>query len=671
MVPPPPPPPFCLPFGSKKSRPLSPSRTFSEKTHPSRRSYSTRDSPRSGRSRSLPRTGDDDSYLSGSYSPTATITSKGENLTFKTDSESYEHLPSARTSSPPPQQPRKRGWGYGWGLGKAREKETQKDTPKGIQKEAGMSEVKGTKLLSRKNTTSTQASLPYVPESTNISDLSVVSPMGRPVRPPLTPITDASPRTSSSSSRPTVPPKRSSTQRSKESSRSGASKQSGAVGASRFSPRRPNLSPADSQSTLVGSALERKMNDVDEPKEKVVTTQRLEELRTLMLKETLDYYVIPSEDAHGSEYVAACDKRRQFISGFTGSAGQAIVSKGNAYLITDSRYWLQAEEELDSNWTLIRVPLVENFKDWQSFLLSRIGEGSRIGLDARMVSWAKASALNSAVQRLGAKLVFPTQNLIDLVWKSKPARSKEPVFVHSRRFAGQDASAKLDSIRRWIAAQPPAKPGYSKPGPPTDAQKHVATLITGLSNVAWTLNLRGHDVPYNPVFQAYLFVSLESAVLFVELAKLTDDVRNHLSALHVEPREYNNLWSFLRRASWGPGKVLIADDASYAISLLLTHFRYTIVPSPSFVDERKAIKNEIEIEGLRSAYLRDGASYVRWLAWLEDKLAKGYQVTEYEAAQRLTEYRRKNDHFEGLAYENISATGPNAALPHYSPTKSA
>lgn len=286
-----------------------------------------------------------------------------------------------------------------------------------------------------------------------------------------------------------------------------------------------------------------------------------------------------------------------------------------------------------------------------------------------MISWGKASVLNQQVQKRGGKLVFPAQNLIDLVWKNKPARSKEPVFIQTRRFAGQDAQTKLDQIRNWIREQPPAKPNYAKPGPPTETQKHVATLIASLPNVAWVLNLRGHDVPFNPVFHAYLFISLNSAVLFVELSKLTDDVKHHLDSIGVECKEYNDVWSYLRKASWGPGKVLISDDTSYAISLLLTHFRYTVVPT-SFVEARKAIKNATEIEGLRNAYLRDGASFVRWLAWLEDKLNKGYEVTEYEAAQRLTEYRRKNEYFEGLAYENISATGPNAALPHYSPTKS-
>lgn len=182
-------------------------------------------------------------------------------------------------------------------------------------------------------------------------------------------------------------------------------------------------------------------------------------------------------------------------------------------------------------------------------------------------------------------------------------------------------------------------------------------------------------------------ITPDKAVLFIDSAKLTDDVEDYLKAVGVDMREYNDLWSYLRKREWGEGKVsflihvlvsrvlnarfpqvIIAPETSYAIALMLTHFRYTVMPS--YISSMKAIKNDTEIDGMRRAYLRDGASFVRFLAWLEEKLNKGYEITEYEAAFRLTEYRRTNKHFMGLAYENISASGPNAALPHYSPTKS-
>jgi Xaa-Pro aminopeptidase len=351
---------------------------------------------------------------------------------------------------------------------------------------------------------------------------------------------------------------------------------------------------------------------------------------------------------------------------FTGSAGQAVISKSNAYLITDSRYWLQAEEQLDDNWIIIRSgEPPDGPKDWLEWLVDRARD-ARIGIDARMLPHEKAVLLNAQLGARNSKLAYPPQNLADLIWKAKPSRSKDTVYIQPTEFTGMDAEEKLKAIQAWVKAQPPAMPSYSKAAP-TEAQQHIGTLITALPSIAYTLNLRGSDVPYNPVFQAYLYVGLSQVVLFIESLKIDDHVREYLAALGVQQREYNDIWAFLRKRDYGVGKILINNQTSYAISLMLTHMRYTV--APSFVDEMKALKNETELEGLRHAYARDGAAYVRWQAWLDEKLNQGYEISEYEAAFRLTEYRRHNKHFMGLAYENISASGPNAALPHYVPTK--
>lgn len=430
--------------------------------------------------------------------------------------------------------------------------------------------------------------------------------------------------------------------------------------------KRPPFYSNDSSSTLVGSAYERKINDVESIKERIDSTERLEQIRKLMMKDNLDYYVVPSEDAHQSEYVSAGDKRREWVSGFSGSAGQAIISKTAAYLVTDSRYWLQARAQLDPNWHLITAGAVDAPKDWIEWLVDR-AKDTKVGIDARMISHEKATRLNTQLSAKGSKLIFPPQNFVDLCWKDKPPRSGEPVFIQSIEFTGREASSKVAEVRQWVRSQPPAVIPYSK-SPPTPAQAHVGTLISSLSNIAYLLNLRGSDIPFNPLFYAYLFISIDRVILFLDAAKLTDDVEDYLRAHKIQRRDYNDIWPFLRRREWGEGRLLINAETSYAISLMLTHFRYTVVPS--LVDNMKAIKNEVELEGLRRAYLRDGAAFVRWLAWLDHKIRQGYDITEYEAAWRLTEYRRQNKHYWGLAYENISASGPNAALPHYSPSKS-
>ena len=177
---------------------------------------------------------------------------------------------------------------------------------------------------------------------------------------------------------------------------------------------------------------------------------------------------------------------------------------------------------------------------------------------------------------------------------------------------------------------------------------------------AYLLNLRGDDVPFNPVFHSYLFVSLDQTILFIEPAKVTEDIDTYLQSLGVERRDYNDLLTFLRRKEWGDGKVIISPQTSYAISLMLTSFRYTVLPS--FVEDMKSVKNETELEGLRNAYVKDGAAWVRWQAWLEAKMSQGYDITEYEAAWRLTEFRREQEGYRGLAYSNISASGPNGGM---------
>jgi Xaa-Pro aminopeptidase len=231
----------------------------------------------------------------------------------------------------------------------------------------------------------------------------------------------------------------------------------------------------------------------------------------------------------------------------------------------------------------------------------------RIGIDARMLAHAKAMSLNAALAAKGSKLVYPPQNLIDLIWKSKPSRSKDTVYVQPNEFSGMDAVQKIQAVRDWISQQPAAVPSYSKAAP-TQAQKHVGTLITALPNIAYVLNLRGSDIPYNPVFQAYLYIGLERAVLFIDSSKVEHGVRQYLDELEVQLREYNDIWSFLRKREMGEGKVLINSQTSYAISLMLTHMRYTV--AASFLDEMKAMKNETELEGMRHAYARDGAAYV-------------------------------------------------------------
>ena len=166
---------------------------------------------------------------------------------------------------------------------------------------------------------------------------------------------------------------------------------------------------------------------------------------------------------------------------FTGSAGQAIVSKSSAYLITDSRYWLQARDQLDSNWVLVTAGAVGEVKDWTEWLVRR-ADNSKIGIDARLISYEKATALNAELKSKNSKLQYPPQNLVDLVWREKPSKSREPIYVQPQEFTGLGAGQKLDMIREWISSEPPSVPSYSK-SPPKPSQMQTATLLSNLSSI--------------------------------------------------------------------------------------------------------------------------------------------------------------------------------------------
>ncbi|KAI0665810.1 nucleolar GTP-binding protein 1-domain-containing protein [Trametes maxima] len=364
---------------------------------------------------------------------------------------------------------------------------------------------------------------------------------------------------------------------------------------------RHTLHPSESSLTLVGSALERKMRDEDPITDRQDTGSRLESLRSHMRQHDLAYYVIPSQDSHGSKYIAPSDKRRKWIYGFTCTAGQAIVSATTGYLITHSRYWLQAREQLNQNWALVQAGSIDSTKTRVDWIVER-AENCEVGIDAPLIAYEQATALNNALKPKNTKLYYSPQNLVDPIWRDQPTRSRKPIYVQRKEFAGSDQAARIQ----------------------------VATLISNLSCIAWMLNLRGDDIPFNPVFHSYLLVGIHSTSLFIELAKITPEVHTYLQPIGVAVRDHNDIWTFLCRKEPGEGNVIVSPQTSYAICLMLTTFRCTVFPS--YVEEMKAVKNETELRGLRNVYVRDGAAFVRWLAWLEEKMGEGYDVTEWEVA---------------------------------------
>ncbi|KAI8968798.1 Creatinase/aminopeptidase [Trametes punicea] len=403
----------------------------------------------------------------------------------------------------------------------------------------------------------------------------------------------------------------------------------------------------------------------------VDTSQRLHALRELMGKPeyNVQAVVVPTEDQrkYFSEYIAQCDERRAFISGFTGSAGTAVVTPQDAYLFTDGRYFLQASKQLDQfvanqdvlsnlpcayctnrNWTLMKQGLPD-VPTWQDFLSKNLDKDIRIGVDPSLISASDADSIQKALEPKGSKLVSLPQNLVDLVWPDRPPRPANKVFPLDVKHAGQHHAEKLKQVREELKKK--------------DAQ---AVVVNMLDEVAWLFNLRGSDIDYNPVFFAYALVDQDKARLFVNESQLDSSVHEHLGS-EVETHPYDTFFSYLtnlgaeldahKDSIANEQKVLVSDKASLAVAEAIGKDHIIVARSP--VTDLKAVKNEVEIEGFRQSHIRDGAALVRYFAWLEEQLNAGKELSESQVADQLEKYRLELDLFMGLSFSTISATGPN------------
>ncbi|KAK5198965.1 hypothetical protein LTR92_001436 [Exophiala xenobiotica] len=396
--------------------------------------------------------------------------------------------------------------------------------------------------------------------------------------------------------------------------------------------------------------------------ETVDTTKRLAQLRDLMRQHKLDVYIVPSEDSHQSEYIAPCDARREYICGFTGSAGTAVITLENAALATDGRYFNQASKQLDSNWLLLKQGM-EDVPTWQEWTTEQAEGGKTVGVDPTVITATDARKLSETLKKKShATLVGVSENLVDKIWKNRPSRPTEKVIVLNEKYAGKSYKEKLDDLRKDLKKK-----------------KAAGMVVSMLDEVAWLFNLRGSDIPYNPVFFSYAAVTPTSATLYVDSSKLGPEIKDYL-ADSVEIKPYDALFSDLTgiaataanevqqngtTKSHEP-KLLLSNKFSWALSLGLGGDD-KVEEARSPIADAKAIKNDNELEGMRQCHIRDGAALIEYFAWLEHELLNGTWIDEVQGADKLEEIRSKGEHFRGLSFDTISSTGPNAAVIHYKP----
>ncbi|WP_380871440.1 aminopeptidase [Sphingomonas sp. DBB INV C78] len=374
---------------------------------------------------------------------------------------------------------------------------------------------------------------------------------------------------------------------------------------------------------------------------------RLKALREELAKRKLDGFVVPLTDEHMSEYVGAYAQRLAWLTGFQGSAGSAVVLPAEAAIFVDGRYTLQVREQVDgAHWSYQSVPQT-SIAEW---LKEHAPQGGRIGYDPWLHTRGWVKAARAALAEKGAELVAVDTNPVDAVWPDRPDPSKARLIVHADTVAGKSSAAKRQDVADWLAAR-----------------KADAVVVSALDSLAWLLNVRGEDVERTPVALAYAIVQSDgTADLFVAPEKLGDDVAKHLgNAVRRHPR--NAFAGFLSELG---GKTVAVDPerAVAAIFETLDTAGAKVVEARDPTVLAKAVKNEAEVSGHRSAQLRDGAALVRFLHWLSVEAPKG-GLTELAASDKLEEFRRGTGLLRDLSFDTISGAGPNGAVVHYRVTE--
>lgn len=372
-------------------------------------------------------------------------------------------------------------------------------------------------------------------------------------------------------------------------------------------------------------------------------------LREAMKQHKMDAYIIPSSDPHLSEYPADRWKSRAWISGFTGSAGTVVVTEGKAGLWTDSRYFLQAARQLEgSGIDLYKMALPET-PSIHDFLLQELHNGQTVGLDGQTYSADDVRTLQSKLGRKGI-LLNTAADLIDDIWKERPAIPANPLFEMPVELSGKPVHEKLNEINNRLR------------------QEGADCLILGaLDEIAWTFNIRGTDVTYNPVVVSYAFISEEESILFIQPEKLTAEVSEHLKKEGVMLADYTMIQKYLSRLP--ENSRVFVDMSKTNVSLFdALPPGCTIIEGISPANQLKSTKNETEIEGFRRVVVKDGVALTRFFKWLEEEMATGNRVTEISAAEKLTALRAEQPQYIMDSFGTICGYAEHGAIVHYEAT---
>ena len=376
--------------------------------------------------------------------------------------------------------------------------------------------------------------------------------------------------------------------------------------------------------------------------------KHLEQLREKMRERGIDVYVVPTSDYHESEYVSEHFACRRYITGFTGSAGTAVVTMEKAGLWTDGRYFVQAAKQLEGSGVTLQKMGVEGVPTILEYLRQAMPEGGTLGFDGRVVNELLGEEMEAAVAARHAKIAYG-EDLVGMIWADRPALSREPVWILDEKYCGKSAAEKIADLRAAMRE--------------AGADVHV---LTALDDIVWLLNIRGNDVPCNPVVLSYLAVTETEVLLFIQEEALDDSARSYLEGLGVTVKPYDSIYDYVKTLA-GQAVMVEKSRVNYALC-------HNLDASCRVIDRMnptalaKAVKNPVEMENIRRAHIKDGVAVTKYIYWLKKNIGK-IPMDEMSVADRLEEFRREQEGYLGPSFNTISAYGPNAAMCHYSATE--
>ncbi len=375
--------------------------------------------------------------------------------------------------------------------------------------------------------------------------------------------------------------------------------------------------------------------------------KRIENLRREMAREGMDIYLVPTADFHESEYAGEHFAVRKFLSGFTGSAGTLVVTQTEAGLWTDGRYYLQAERQLaGSGITLYRMG-EEGVPTTEEFILEKLPEGGTLGFDGRVINSRMGENLEERIAEKQAKISYG-KDLADALWPDRPGLPAEPAFFLEERYSGKSSREKLSDLRQAMAEE---QADYF--------------ILTSLDDIAWLFNLRGHDIPCNPVVLAYAVIARESgSCLFLEESVLNEEIRQELAGNQIQVHPYDSIYHYVGELPEESRIWLCKARVNYAIYRNLPKGT-AVIDKPNPTTLAKAVKNPVEIENLRHSHIKDGVAVTKFMYWLKKNVGK-QPITEISAADYLEGLRREQEGFIEPSFHTISAYNANAAMMHYS-----